>query len=279
MTIRRNPITGEPVLFAPERAQRPHAFHEEAGPAPLVEPCPFCPGHEQETPPTIASSGDPWRVRVFANKFPPVAGAEVIVESPRHGDTFAELEDPGAVVAMWRQRLLAHEGTGYAALFRNEGARAGASIAHLHSQLVPLPFIPPRVEQEADAFRRAGACPLCAGIAGGVIGESPGFRWIAPDASRMPWQQWIIPKRHVARIPFLDDAEIAELGTLLRSSARATARVSPSYNWTFMNFDHPAAHFYVDVLPRATTIAGLELGAGTFVQIVDPDDAARRLRD
>jgi hypothetical protein len=46
-----------------------------------------------------------------------------------------------------------------------------------------------------------------------------------------------------------------------------------------MNFaGHQAAHFYVDVLPRMTTIAGLELGTGTFVEIIDPAAAAERLR-
>jgi galactose-1-phosphate uridylyltransferase len=37
-------------------------------------------------------------------------------------------------------------------------------------------------------------------------------------------------------------------------------------------------HFYVDLFPRMTTIAGLELGTGTFIEIIDPAAAAERLR-
>jgi UDPglucose--hexose-1-phosphate uridylyltransferase len=53
-----------------------------------------------------------------------------------------------------------------------------------------------------------------------------------------------------------------------------------SYNWMFMNFPRsPAAHCYVDLVPRLSTIAGFELGTGTFVEIIDPAAAARRLRE
>ena len=73
MTFRAQLITGEPTLFAPERAARPHAFagDRDAG------RCPFCAGHEEDTPPSLATVGDPWRVRVFPNKYPSIAGAEV----------------------------------------------------------------------------------------------------------------------------------------------------------------------------------------------------------
>ena len=40
-----------------------------------------------------------------------------------------------------------------------------------------------------------------------------------------------------------------------------------------------SAHFYVDVTPRMAVIAGFELNTGTFVEIMDPADAARRLRE
>ena len=66
MTLRNHPITGEPILFAPERASRPRAFAGDES----TDRCPFCPGNETDTPPTIAAAGEPWRVRVFANKFP-----------------------------------------------------------------------------------------------------------------------------------------------------------------------------------------------------------------
>jgi UDPglucose--hexose-1-phosphate uridylyltransferase len=272
--IRRHPITGEPILLAPARAGRPHAFGDAS-----EERCPFCPGNERDTPPELKRIGDPWRVRVFPNKFPPVEGAEVIVESPEHEASFDQITHAREVVAAYVDRYRTHAASPYVALFKNEGARAGASIPHVHSQVIPLPFTPPRIAEEMAAFRKASRCPLCAGIEAGVIGESDAFSWLAPAGSKLPWQQWIVPKRHAGEITALHDVELEELAAMLARAARATRSVAHSYNWAFMNFPGaPEGHTYIDVMPRVTGIAGLELGSGTFVEIIDPAAAAERLR-
>lgn len=278
MSFRRHVITGEPILFAPERASRPHAFSsdvERAG-----ERCPFCPGHESDTPPEITrlSTGEGWRARVFSNKYPPATGAEVIVESPDHEARFHDVPHPQDLVRLYVRRYRLHHSAAYVALFKNEGAAAGSSITHVHSQLVPIPFVPARVAHERDAFLRAAHCPLCRDLEN-LIAETESFRWIAPFDSRMPYQQWIVPKRHVSEITALGDREIDELAMLLRDASAATSRVAGAFNWAFLNFPRAtSAHAYIDVLPRMTTIAGFELGTGTFVEIIDPARAAEALR-
>lgn len=267
--IRKHPITGEPILFAPERAARPHASESSH--------CPFCPGHEHETPPAIATVGEPWRVRVFANKYPPVDGAEVIVESPRHEDTFASIEHGEEVVRTYVERYRAHADAAYTSIFKNEGERAGSSIAHVHSQVVPVPFTPSRIARELESFQER--CPLCDGIEASVIREGDAFTWLAPAGSWMAYQQWIVPKRHVHEMSELSSDEIQELALLLHAASAATLRIGDSYNWSFMNFPRvPAGHCYVDLFPRLAQIAGFELGTGTFVEIIDPAAAAARLR-
>jgi len=273
MSLRTHPITGEPILFVPERAARPRAFGGDD-----ASRCPFCPGHESDTPPAIATLGEPWRLRVFPNKYPPADGAEVIVESAAHDQTFADVEHAGDAVRMYVERYRAHAGSAYIALFKNEGPRAGASIPHVHSQVVPLPFVPPRVAREAAAFARAARCPLCP-LDGHVIRETARFTWLAPSGSSLPYQQWIVPKRHVAEMTAFTASEQEELARLLRSAAGAMQRVADSYNWMFMNFpNEKGGHCYIDLFPRVTAIAGLELGAGLFVEVIDPAAAARRLR-
>ena len=274
-SVRNHPITGEPFLFAPERAARRGAFGESP-----AERCPFCPGHESDTPPEVARIGDPWRVRAFPNKYPATPGAEVIVESPEHGQRFEEVEHAADVVQMYAQRYRHHRGAVCTSVFRNEGRAAGASIDHPHTQVVPLPFLPPRIEREAAAFASASACPLCAGIDGAAIGEAPSFSWVAPSGSWMPYQQWIVPKRHAGEVGALTGSESVELAGLLRSASRAMLKIAEAYNWAFISFPRqPSAHWYVDLFPRMTAIAGLELGTGTFVEIIDPAAAARRLRE
>lgn len=272
---RRTPITGDPVLFAPARAARPHAF---ASAPDAAERCPFCPGNEGDTPPELHSIGDPWRVRVFHNKYPAAEGAEVIVDSRSHDDVFATLADPAEVVHAWIERLRVPRACAWAALFRNEGREAGASILHPHAQLVPLPFVPPRIVRETEAFTSARACPLCTGIDSAGIGGDDRFSWIAPAGSILPYQQWLVPTRHVSSPADLREDEITALARLLHDASRATRAVARAWNLAFVAFENPSAHFYVEILPRLTSLAGLELGTGTFIEIVDPEQAAAELR-
>ncbi|HJW94769.1 MAG TPA: DUF4931 domain-containing protein [Thermoanaerobaculia bacterium] len=260
--VRRNPITGEPVIVAPERATR---FRESG--------CPFCPGNEHETPPELARTGDPWRVRAFDNKYPFAPRHEVIVESPRHDATFSSIEHPEEIVAMYVERYRAMH-TPHAVLFKNHGAMAGASIEHMHSQLAGISFVPPRAERELAAF--ASRCALCDPIEH-VIDESKHFRRIAPRGSSFAYEQWIVPRRHAANFSTMSDAETIDLAMRLRDTAISIERFAPSYNWLFMNFAQ-AGHWYVQAMPRTTTIAGFELASGTFIDIIDPAEAARKLR-
>jgi UDPglucose--hexose-1-phosphate uridylyltransferase len=254
--IERNPITGEPVILAPQRDERPNVYEGA--------PCPFCPGAESETPPEIARDGDPWRIRVFPNRYPPTEHAEVVVESGSHEETFDALAPDHAqrVVEMYfeRYRALA-AASDYVCIFKNHGRMAGASIPHLHSQIVGVPFIPPRIARESEAFAHAATCPLCDLAEHTLIGESKHYRWIAPRGARFAYQRWIVPKAHENEL-----MEPRELAALLQSSVRAIKSVSDSFNWAFINFPGAQrAHWYLEIIPRTAMIAGFELGTGTFV--------------
>ncbi len=274
-SIRRHPITGEPIVFAPERALRPNAF------GPQSDICPFCPGHEHETPPEILRAGDPWRVRVFGNKYPMTQRHEVVVESARHDASFATIEDPESVVEAYvaRYRDLASDSRLQNILiFKNHGAMAGASLAHVHSQIAGTTFVPPRVERERAAFRER--CPLCVPPPRElIIAESEHFVRFAPHGSSFAYEQWIVPRQHEANFATMSGTRLSSFASELSSSARSIERISASYNWLVMNFRDDDAHWYVQAMPRLTTIAGFELGAGAMVSIVDPAEAAARLRD
>ena len=42
---------------------------------------------------------------------------------------------------------------------------------------------------------------------------------------------------------------------------------------------HDTGHWHVEVLPRLTVFAGIELGAGIYVNTLAPEDAAAALRN
>ncbi len=274
-SIRRHPITGEPIVLAPERALRPNAFGRQS------DSCPFCPGHESETPPEILHVGEPWHIRVFDNKYPMTPRHEVIVESRHHDATFATIEDPEAVVEAWVARyrsLIAAAAIRHVLIFKNHGPQAGASLAHIHSQIVGTELVPPRVERELAAFR--DRCPLCIPPSRElIVDESTHYIRFAPHGSSFAYEQWIVPRRHGANFLSMDSSERRELASHLSRTAVSIERLSASYNWLLMNFNDDAAHWYVQAMPRLTTIAGFELGSGMMIDIIDPAAAAERLRD
>ena len=103
----------------------------------------------------------PWTVRVVPNLYPALERQEVVVHSPRHVRSFAELEDAELelVAQAWRERFAAAGAAGfpYVHAMVNEGRYAGASLAHSHSQLVWLREPPPAVTgEQAD-----GDCAVC----------------------------------------------------------------------------------------------------------------------
>lgn len=265
--IERNPITGDPVIVATDRARRPNMYRDSD------ETCPFCPGNEELTPPEIARAGDPWRVRVFPNKYPATDHHEVVVESPRHDDTFDRIANASDAVRLYadRYRALSRD-SAHVTIFKNHGPMAGASIPHLHSQIIATPFVPPRVEREGAAL--ASRCTLCATEDEALIRETGNYRWIAPRGALFAHEQWVVPKRHEAEID--DPRELAEL---LQASAAAMQQVSDSFNWIFMNFPRePRAHWYVQLFPRSAVHAGYELGSGSSINTVSASETAARFQ-
>ncbi|KPK74450.1 MAG: hypothetical protein AMJ79_14105 [Phycisphaerae bacterium SM23_30] len=185
---RYNLITNRWIILAAGRGGRPFDFARRPKPSlpDYDEDCPFCPGHEQKTPPeafavrpadTKADSPG-WSVRVVANKYPAlsippdtpsaIGGLEsrpghglheVIIESPRHNCSFNEHETQQALLIgrTLRDRYRIHQQNPHLRLisiFYNHGSAAGASLAHPHFQLIAQSMIPPRLTAQLEHHRR-----------------------------------------------------------------------------------------------------------------------------
>jgi UDPglucose--hexose-1-phosphate uridylyltransferase len=243
------------------------------------------------TPPEVQAFGRPagappdspgWTVRVVPNKFPAIPGQEVVIHGPAHEVTFAALgADVLATTAeAWRARHGAHRAAGAAwtAVAVNEGPAAGASLDHSHSQIVPFTEVPPGVEVQAGAF--AGECALCAALGiedARTVRRAGGLRTIAPGWSRFAYELWIAPDAH-AREPGWE--ELAE--ALADAARRLRAVLGADLAWNCVVYAAPAGndrwHWHAEVWPRLTVVAAAELGAGVWINIVDPDVAADELR-
>jgi len=279
-----------PVVVAPGRSARPGALGRTTRIADAAQ-CPFCEGHEAMTPPEVLAlgraTGGPdtpgWTVRVVPNKFPAIPGQEVVIHGPAHVTAFAELPDEVAheALAAWELRRAHHREAGAAYLLAaiNEGPAAGASLDHSHSQLVPFDHVPPAVADELPAF--AGACVLCAALAGEdgrTIRRADGLRTFAPAWSRFAYELWIVPEAHGGE----PDAP-ALAAALLHAARSLRATLGEGLAWNAVLHAPPLRgddpfHWHVEIWPRLAVAASVELGAGIWVNIVDPDVAARELR-
>jgi UDPglucose--hexose-1-phosphate uridylyltransferase len=254
------------VAVAPNRRRRPGSdagLIEEATEAELDE-CPFCAGREDRTPPETFRVGGAaeWTVRVVPNLYPALERQEVVVHSPRHVRSFAELEDEevAAVAAAWEARREAARAEGFAYLhcLVNEGRAAGASLPHSHSQLVWLREVPPAIAAEHPEALAALLAEESLHVA-----KQDGLVAVAHRAGRLPYETLI-------------GGEPFALGTalrLLRETVRRLRAVEGPVPWNAWLRDNR-----IELVPRLSTLAGLELGAGIYVNTVAPEDAAAALR-
>ena len=262
-----------------------------------------------------------WQVRVVPNRFPALTADsgdidpaarepglailpgwgihEVIIESPRHLTNTSQLStaELADVLAIYRQRLgnlAAIDRVRYGLVFKNVGLAAGASLEHLHSQLLGTPIVPSTVIDEltgSDRYlQRHGTCPWCRMVDDALgdglrlVAEEGPFVAICPFAARFSWETWILPREHAHHFHRVEESSLAQLAQLIRRVLTAMDRVIPrlAYNYIIHSapFDTHAVdhyHWHMEILPRTAGIAGFEWGTGYFINPVLPEKAAESL--
>lgn len=325
--LRKDPIVQRWVIMAPERADRPiEVIDEPLSGAASTDP--FAEGNESRTTPEIlayrAAGTKPdepgWRVRVVPNKYPSVVAGdelnprniglyecangigahEVIIECPHFETNLGRLspENIAEVLQAYHERLNAlsdNPTLAYGLIFKNQGATAGASVLHTHSQLLATPFVPVSITDEIkgalDYYQRTGR-----NIFGDIIRqeidqdariafESPRFIAICPYASRFAYETWILPRNCGSHFERADPGILAELAIVLKTVLSSLENLldNPAFNFMihsgpFRVPDLPHYTWHIEILPRITRVAGYEWGSGYFVNQVLPEQAAKRFR-
>lgn len=307
--IVHDPLTGRPVFVAPQRGGKPDDRALRASLESAAEPrhwCPFCAGNESATPPAEARAPAdeslPWRARIVPNAFPITAHPgvhDVVIESSRHDRSI--LEVPAAtwrdVWAICRDRLATlatREGIAWATVFKNSGPAAGASLEHVHSQIIGLAAVPPVMHAELAAVRRDRGLfiQLLADARADdrVVAEAGGLVALVPPAPRQPYETWIVSATAQPHFHATGAGHAAALADLTRELAARLERLSAGchFNWWLhqapfrMADDDPALshwHWHVEVLPRLAELAGFEIGTGCHITTLAATEAARRLRE
>ena len=277
MTLRVDPITGELRLVASGRSAR-------LGPRP--HGCPFCVGNEHTTPDESGRidardhivEGD-WSARSFPNLFPLTEPHEVLVPTPRHVTSWRALTVPeleaGIELLLQRHTALQQPGR-YVHAFVNCGAEAGASIAHVHAQLVSVPAAG-HAEHLTHGVRGAD-CTLCELLAKRpefIVERGLRYAIVAHPLPRMGGALLVVPVEHD---PIVDDEHPTELAALVHRAMQAVAPDVALNLWLVANAEADA-HWYLEVQPRTAHLAGVELALGLRVIATDPLDTAAAARE
>lgn len=291
--LRHDPLSGRDVIVAAGRAARPTTFASSNDDGASVGECPFCPGNESMTPPEVArvgrgDAGEPgWQARAFPNLYPIVETHEVVVLAPDHR-SFAQLDDDEAVAVLrlLRDRVRTHLDAGheYSVAIVNHLRAAGASIAHPHAQVFALDRVPEAVAAAVARVRDAGVDLVVddAGPEELVVAREGAVTVWCPHASASPYQLRIAHTGTGARFDQADDDVVAAVAVALRDALAGlrNALGDAPYNLVVYTAPRDATtfHWYVEVVPRISVIAGFEQATGIFVNTVPPDQAAALLR-
>lgn len=291
----------------------------------LDKNCPFCPGNEKMLPNIIMqlpnNEKDKWQIRLVPNKFPALITSgdtyrnsrdiylvmegygrhEVVIESPYHNQDLAKLSEKeiGLIIETYHKRyveLIKEHENMMIIIFRNHGQRAGTSLNHPHSQLIVTGIVPHHIrwrEQEAQRyFDEFGCCVYCDILVyeqknrQRVIFENKSFLAFIPFAAEVPFEIWIIPKKHQADFGFISDEEKSDLSLALKDIlSRLYIKLhDPDYNYIIntsarYKAREPQLHWYLQIWPRLTTRAGFEIGSGISINPSIPEEDAKFLNE
>ena len=222
----------------------------------------------------------------------------------------------GVYQTRMKQLFASDERLRYVLVFKNFGPAAGASIPHTHSQMIAMPVVPENVEAEvrnsAAHYAKHHHCIFCAlidealtfeatiydrvsgavrrriSVGQYVVERGDKFIAIKPFASRYEWEVHILPLEHQADFVDLRADDMADLARVLRRTmARLDAVIGGAqYNFFLHSVPHdahlaehaPSYHWHLEICPRTSIPTGFELGSGLFVNTVNPEHAAERLR-
>ena len=260
-----------------------------------------------------------WTLRVVPNKYPAlrvegelnprgegiydvmngIGAHEVIIETPDPDKSLVDLDISAIhnVIRTYKGRILDLKKDlrlKYILIFKNHGHLAGATVRHSHSQLIATPVVPKRVVEEIRGARAyydlKERCIFCDIIRQEmkenirIAYEEEHFIAIEPFAARVPFETWILPKKHASHFETLDDNGMRHLALMLKAVLKKLngALQSPPFNYVIHTTPLreealPYYHWHIEIMPKLTNVAGFEWGSGFYINPTSPEDAAEFL--
>ncbi|QDT02287.1 Galactose-1-phosphate uridylyltransferase [Rubripirellula lacrimiformis] len=228
-------------------------------------------------------------------------GHEVIVESPRHFHSLTELDiaEIDLIFQAYRDRIRHYRnvaGVQYVSVFKNVGRTAGASLSHSHSQLIATDRIPQPVASVVENMGRhranTGCCLRCDVVRAErkakerVVACDETVIATCPFASQLPMLVRVTTLKHQACFEDLGDRELESVSRMVYRVITWLEQLRPGTAYNYCLHTKPPGivdpsdsfHWYIDIFPRMSQVAGFEWGSGCMINPILPEEAAASLR-
>lgn len=185
--------------------------------------------------------------------------------------------------------------TQYSMLIYNQGVAAGASIWHPHAQIFASNIIPNHISKELlgaqQYFENTGGCVYCDLLRHElkhqlrIVAENEKFVAFTFYAARFPFETWVMPKQHSVHFEEASNTLAEPLAEIMHELMAKLNRTLDAPPLNFFIHDLPTAvddadyyHWHIEIAPRLSTYGGFELGSGTIIDVMAPEEAARFLQ-
>lgn len=311
--LRVDSITNDLVILAYDRAKRPldkvKVEIEEEITNEYEKECPFC--RENENLTTEETSrieiNNKWITRSVYNKYPIIDNLneciygehEVIIDTYRHNGSFFNMsyEEYEALFKMYKDRYQAlkeDKKIRYITIFKNFLRKAGASLAHPHSQIMSLSLIPPEVKNEINVakeyYEKNGNCLYENIIANEIkekkriIHNGSKFLVIAPYASKYSGEIRIFFKEKI-RFEEVSEDDIKELSIIVKKLFNNIYNVNGYSPFNMCIHTHPLKgssekyfNVHIHIIPRKFNFGGFEVGSDMYVSSSEPEALAQKIK-
>ena len=305
------------VVIATGRARRPGTFRKERRIKIKIpkEKCPLCNLETQRKPVLIypntivipnkfpAFLPQPkWEKRIEGNLYQTMnaVGFCELVVTRDHDKSLAllPLKNVKEVIDSYQERylnLMKKKFVNYISIFHNEGAEAGASQPHPHSQIITTPLIDVDLRKalinSEKYFKQNQKCLYCQmnnwerKVKKRIVFENKDFFAICPFSSKAAFELIISPKKHLSYFERITEEEKWQLAEAFKVILKKLYKAlnDPPYNFYLHTAPcdekkYPYYHWHFTILPKTGIWAGFEIGTRMEISTIAPEEAAEYLR-
>lgn len=276
--FRKDLVSGDWIIVAPERAKRPHELLPEKKKRAVTPKsvCPFEDLKKSGNLPLIAAFPNVknWKIAVIPNKYPALRhsatcsltlalgpyrylsgiGQHDLVIVRNHEKNLMRMTLKEGVelfqcIQKRYQELIKDSCLLYTSTFFNWGASAGASLYHPHYQMLTLPIVPPNIQHSLNGsveyFKVHRRCVHCDMLKfelkhkKRIIAKNSGAVALAPYFSRQPFEIHIFPLRHQPYFEKTPEQQLKSVVAVLQAALRKIRK----------NLHDPDLNFFIHTAP------------------------------